>query len=180
MASSSYSFMQPLLLSIGLMLCGTKMLVEGQFAPTPEPDQRNFQQDMVDAHNEYRSSMGIEPLTWNTTLQAYAEAYAKQRSGDCALIHSHGPYGENIFWARGPGIENARYAVDGWWGEKNDYDYATNTCASGKACAHYTQIVWKNTQQIGCAYVFCTSNNGGYWVVCSYDPPGNYNGEKPY
>ena len=48
-------------------------------------------------------------------------------------------------------------------------------------CGHYTQIVWKNTERIGCGKA--TSRQNGlftvYWV-CQYDPSGNYVGQKPY
>jgi len=60
-----------------------------------------------------------------------------------------------------------------------DYTYSTNSCASGKVCGHYTQVVWKNSTKIGCAGVVC-SNGGGIIYGCNYDPPGNYSGQKPY
>ncbi len=48
-------------------------------------------------------------------------------------------------------------------------------------CGHYTQIVWKNTERIGCGKA--TARRDGifkvYWV-CQYDPSGNYVGQRPY
>ena len=35
----------------------------------------------------------------------------------------------------------------------DSYDYDTNTCAEGKDCATYLQIVWKNSTKIGCGEV---------------------------
>ncbi|GJT38987.1 pathogenesis-related leaf protein 4-like protein [Tanacetum coccineum] len=35
-------------------------------------------------------------MTWNATVAAYAENYANQRLADCNLVHSGGPYGENL------------------------------------------------------------------------------------
>ena len=42
---------------------------------------------------------------------------------------------------------------------------------------HYTQIIWKKTTEVGCAISKC--NNGNYYCVCNYSPPGNVIGIKP-
>jgi hypothetical protein len=72
-----------------------------------------------------------------------------------------------------------------WAAEAPNYDYATNTCAAGQVCGHYTQLVWRATTQVGCATVQCTTGSpfgGGNWTftVCDYSPPGNYVGQRPY
>ncbi|KAG2238100.1 hypothetical protein Bca4012_080842 [Brassica carinata] len=59
-------------------------------------------------------------------------------------------------------------AVNMWVNEQADYYYSSNTCASGKQCGHYTQIVWKNSVRKECAK-----------VRCDYDPQGNFVGEWP-
>lgn len=86
--------------------------------------------------------------------------------------------GENIYGtsgtATGPG------AVASWMNEKPNYDYATNKCAAGKVCGHYTQVVWKNTTKLGCALSTCAGLKYKSSVVCDYAPGGNFNGEKPY
>lgn len=48
----------------------------------------------------------------------------------------------------------------------------------GDECLHYTQVVWRDSVYLGCAKVNCY--NGGSFVICSYDPPGNYEGDRPY
>ncbi|KAL9174367.1 hypothetical protein ABFS82_02G048500 [Erythranthe guttata] len=134
-------------------------------------------QDYVNCHNTPRGQVGVGPVVWNTTLASYAQTYANQRVGDCALTHSTGPYGENL--AKGSSSTfTGVAAVNLWAAEKQYYTYATNTCSAGKQCGHYTQIVWRESVRIGCARVKC--NNGWYYVVCSYDPPGNWVGEWPY
>uniref|UniRef100_J3MIB9 SCP domain-containing protein n=1 Tax=Oryza brachyantha TaxID=4533 RepID=J3MIB9_ORYBR len=57
------------------------------------------QQDLVDLHNVVRADVGVGPVTWDDTVAAYAQAYAKDRRGDCKLQHSNsgGKYGENLF-----------------------------------------------------------------------------------
>ncbi|KAM3291381.1 pathogeneis-related protein 1B [Capsicum chacoense] len=137
---------------------------------------QNSQTDYLNIHNSARSEVGVSAITWNTTLETYAQNYANQRIGDCNLVHSNGPYGENI--AKGSGSFTGAAAVNLWVNEKQYYDYASNTCATGQQCGHYTQVVWRNSIRVGCARVQCT--NGWWFVICSYDPRGNYIGQRPY
>lgn len=138
---------------------------------------QNSPQDFLNAHNTARAQVGVGPLTWDNTVAAYALNYTNSRIGDCNLVHSGGPYGENL--AEGTGSFSGTDAVKLWVDEKVNYNYDTNTCAAGKVCGHYTQVVWRNSVRLGCARVLC--NNGNWWfITCSYDPPGNYIGQKPY
>lgn len=134
----------------------------------------------LNAHNQARQAVGagIPNLAWDNTLQAYATNWAANQANnaDCALSHSGGPYGENIFWSSGQSTPAA--AVSAWVSEKQFYNYASNSCASGKVCGHYTQVVWRNSRFLGCGSANCP--RGGTFVVCSYNPPGNFNGERPY
>ncbi|CBI25105.3 unnamed protein product, partial [Vitis vinifera] len=114
---------------------------------------QNSPQDYVDAHNAARAQVGVGSITWNDTVAAYAQNYANQRISDCNLVHSGGPYGENL--AKGSG-----------------------SLTGTDACGHYTQVVWRNSVRLGCARVQC--NNGWWFVTCNYDPPGNYVGQRPY
>ncbi|KAJ1434862.1 Ves allergen [Sesbania bispinosa] len=134
--------------------------------------------DYLNAHNAARSEVKVPNLVWDETVAAFARNYANQRKGDCKLVHSGGggKYGENL--AMSTGDMSGRDAVRLWVNEKADYDYNSNSCASGKQCGHYTQVVWKNTKRVGCAKVRC--NNGGTFITCNYDPPGNYVGQRPY
>ncbi|KAL5560898.1 hypothetical protein UlMin_030645 [Ulmus minor] len=133
-------------------------------------------QDYLKAHNSARDQVGVRHLTWDNTVAAYAQNYANQRKGDCKLVHSRGPYGENIAWSSGD--LSGTSAVGLWVSEKANYNYNSNTCAAGKVCGHYTQVVWRNSVRVGCAKVRC--NNGGTFIGCNYDPPGNFNGQRPY
>ncbi|KAL6880394.1 hypothetical protein ACP4OV_011959 [Aristida adscensionis] len=140
---------------------------------------QNSAQDYVELHNAARAEVGVGPVSWDETVAAYAESYAGQRAGDCALVHSGGPYGENIFWGSAGGEWSASDAVGSWVGEKQFYDHGSNSCAAGQTCGHYTQVVWRDSTAIGCARVVC-DNNAGVFVVCSYNPPGNVVGQSPY
>ncbi|XP_076928936.1 pathogenesis-related leaf protein 4-like [Bidens hawaiensis] len=146
-------------------------------APANNCDANSKPDDYVKAHNVARKEVGLDPITWNETVAKFAQYYANKRIADCALIHSDcndQQYGENLAIG-GSGKD----AVTMWVNEKPDYDYASNTCAPSKCCGHYTQVVWRNSTQLGCARVKC-ANNIAYFVICNYWPPGNYIDTKPY
>ena len=72
-----------------------------------------------------------------------------------------------------------------WASERYLYEYPSNVC-TGRTCGHYTQMVWRETRNIGCAVQVCTTGNPSrsnapweFWV-CRYDPAGNNRGELPY
>ncbi|KAI3845020.1 hypothetical protein MKX03_001008 [Papaver bracteatum] len=133
-------------------------------------------EQFLSAHNAARADVNVGPLVWDETVAAYATNYANQRAGDCNLIHSEGgPYGENLSMSTGD--LSVADAVKLWVDEKSFYDYQSNSCQGGE-CLHYTQVVWRNSLRLGCASVRCS--NGGTFVICSYDPRGNWIGERPY
>ncbi|OMO92200.1 Allergen V5/Tpx-1-related protein [Corchorus olitorius] len=144
--------------------------------PTTSSTSENLVKEFLDSHNQARAKVNVKPLTWDKQVAAYAQGYANQRIGDCGLVHSGGSYGENIAWSSGD--LSATDAVKMWVDEKVYYNYQSNTCASDQICGHYTQVVWGDSVHVGCAKVKC--DNGGTFITCNYDPPGNYNGQKPY
>ncbi|XP_022762228.1 basic form of pathogenesis-related protein 1-like [Durio zibethinus] len=136
---------------------------------------QNSPQGYLSVHNAARAQVGVEPITWDPTLVAYAMEYAIKRIADCELIHSDGPYGENL--AKFSYAITGAEAVKSWVDEKPNYNYAANKCIGGD-CLNYTQVVWRNSTHLGCATFQC--NNGWWFATCNYDPPGNYVGERPY
>ncbi|KAG4970084.1 hypothetical protein JHK85_036505 [Glycine max] len=145
---------------------------------TTQKPPRSFANQFLIPQNAARAVLRLRPLVWDSKLAHYAQWYANQRRNDCALEHSNGPYGENIFWGSGTGWKPAQ-AVSAWVEERQWYNYWHNSCANGQMCGHYTQIVWSTTRKIGCASVVCSGGKGTF-MTCNYDPPGNYYGERPY
>ncbi|KAK2639755.1 hypothetical protein Ddye_027550 [Dipteronia dyeriana] len=137
---------------------------------------QNSPQDYLNAHNAARAKVGVRNLTWNDTVASYAQNYANQRTVDCRLVHSEGPYGENL----ANSIDNLSgvEAVGLWVSEKADYDTINNTCSVGGVCLNYTQVVWQYSEHLGCARVRC--DTGGSFICCNYDPPGNYIFSRPF
>nr|XP_027102770.1 pathogenesis-related leaf protein 6-like [Coffea arabica] len=138
---------------------------------------QNSPQDYLDVHNAARSNVGVGPMLWDSTVAAYALNYANQRKGDCNLIHSNTDYGENL--AKGYRNFSGAEAASLWVAEKPYYDYHQDACVGGRECLHYTQVVWRDSVRLGCARVQCL-NKLWWFVICNYDPTGNYVGERPY
>ena len=124
----------------------------------------------------------IPVLAWDATVASSAQAWAD----NCAYGHGgHVGYGQNIYAAAGftPTLADASFA---WASEQPYHDYGSNTCAVGKVCGHYTQMVWRTTTQVGCGQASCSTNSPfptfpiWHFIVCNYAPPGNYIGQKPY
>jgi len=144
----------------------------------------------LDPQNAVRESAkptptpALAPFTWSEDAAQVAQAWAN----NCVYQHNsgRGNRGENIAANTPSGSWGPANVVAAWAGEASDYDYASNTCASGKECGHYTQIVWRDTQRVGCAMATCMKNspfgNGQPWDfwVCDYEPPGNFVGQRPY
>ncbi|ODV63621.1 PR-1-like protein [Ascoidea rubescens DSM 1968] len=127
----------------------------------------DFNSVLLDTHNEKRSLHGLDNLAWNQTLAKYASDFATAYScpSNGQLTHSGGPYGENL--ASGYTSEGT---VDAWYNEIEYYDFSNPGYSS--STGHFTQIVWKGSKQIGCAYKKCDTAYGTY-VVCEYYPAGN-------
>jgi len=136
-------------------------------------------EEFVSAHNAARADVDVGPLVWSHKLEDYALKYGEEQRDhhNCAMVHSRGPYGENLFWGYGKPFAPAD-AVRSWVDEKQHYDYDSNSCAPGKVCGHYTQVVWADTKEVGCASITCRDK--ATFIICSYNPPGNFVGEWPY
>jgi pathogenesis-related protein 1 len=141
---------------------------------------------MLSAHNRWRADVGSPALVWSEKLANIAQGWADHLNQEnCAMYHSNNGYGENIYqasplmWSDGRRDfqhKSPKEVTDAWGSEIKDYNYASNSCSG--VCGHYTQLVWKSTKEVGCAMSVC-GDNGQIWV-CSYYPPGNVVGQKPY
>jgi pathogenesis-related protein 1 len=137
--------------------------------------------EWLDAHNNIRRNGASPPpnpplddFTWDEALVASAQEWANK----CVFEHSGS--GENLF-ASTDG-RTPTYVVDSWASEVQYYNYSNGDCSD--VCGHYTQIVWRDTERVGCAIADCAHmdifDGPGQFAVCHYEYPGNYIGEKPY
>ena len=158
-------------------------------SPPAEPPPAGFAAEITSAQNAVRTdpspapSPALAPFGWSASAAATAQAWAD----GCTYQHNagRGQLGENIAATSPAGAYTATLVAQLWASEAPFYDYATNACAAGQQCGHYTQIVWRSTTAVGCAMRSCTVNSpfgSGSWDfwVCDYAPPGNWVGERPY
>lgn len=132
-----------------------------------------FARDFLAAHNTYRARHCAAPLVWSDELQRYAQRWATHlQSQGCGLTHSSGSYGENLAGGTASAL-SPQTVTAMWYDEVGMYAYGSGFSMS---TGHFTQVVWRNTQRLGCAMASC---GGNAVYVCSYDPPGNYAGDFP-
>ncbi|HUH01683.1 MAG TPA: CAP domain-containing protein [Kofleriaceae bacterium] len=157
-------------------------------SPDASNDEPGALMGVTAAHNDVRAALGIPDLVWDPALAAVAQAWVEQcvdNESPIGLIDHNagrsddypGYVGENIYGSGGNATGPAAVAL--WVSEESDYDYATNTCAPGKICGHYTQVVWRDTERLGCGLHDCAGLTYGSSVVCNYSPGGNTGG-RPY
>ncbi|KAI6784725.1 uncharacterized protein J7T54_007818 [Emericellopsis cladophorae] len=145
--------------------------------PSDEPSYKDFDtftSAILNSTNHYRAQHNASALSWNDTLQDFAEDYLDDSS--CKMEHSGGPYGENL----AIGYSNATAAVEAWGDEREEYDFEDGEF--DKSTGHFTQLVWKDTDSVGCGRKLCTEDDEGaditgWYVACEYWPRGNVEGE---
>ncbi|XP_061469310.1 peptidase inhibitor 16-like isoform X2 [Rhineura floridana] len=111
-------------------------------------------------------------MSWDSELEAFAKYYATK----CIWEHhkERGQQGENFFAMSGN--LDVKTAVENWYSEYQYYNMTTSTCEEGQLCGHYTQVVWANSEHVGCGTVFCETleilnDTDLHLVVCNYEPP---------
>ena len=174
-----------LLTSLMLISCSTSS-IESKILDSSSKDTTttvpSTPQSAVDRHNEIRAEVfSGSTVVWNETLASTAQEYANYLASNGKFEHDYGSgYGENLYASS----NESTYvdAINSWYGEKSNYNYSNNSCATNTMCGHYTQIIWKNSTEIGCGQATYTTGNykGGTVTVCRYNHAGNYVGEKPY
>jgi uncharacterized protein YkwD len=135
-------------------------------------------QEILDAHNSYRSQVGVPPLQWSDSLAASAQQWANQLAATGTFEHSSA--GENL--AQGSsGAFSITNLVNMWGSEKQYFVYGifpeVSNSGSWSDVGHYTQMIWRNTTEVGCGLA---SGNGNDILVCHYNPPGNVIGQNVF
>lgn len=152
-------------------------------------------QEILDAHNVLRariargeiagqpSAADMTLLEWDDRLMEKAATWAaKCTSGhdtkEERLIPGHTWVGQN--WA-GSSFNNLTSLACLWFDEVKDYTYvdkSKGTCNPDQLCGHYTQFIWAQSLQLGCAVASCPSFSR--ILVCNYATGGNVGNLPPY
>lgn len=137
----------------------------------PAPALSPEAQALLAAHNQVRARHCAAPLSWSPKLAQVAQQWADSlRSQGCKFGHSGGAYGENLA-AGTSGSLDGKAVTDMWYDEIKQY--AFDRGGFSMQTGHFTQVVWRETTQLGCAVTSCRGMD--IWV-CEYDPPGNVEG----
>jgi hypothetical protein len=174
-------------------------------APSNMTAGADFVNTILAIHNRERAAVGAPPLVWSDELAAGAKSWADHVATINQMVHSTGDQrpgqGENIAgWTHGCGLsfsgplgtqpnfpldytkgvcpgDTLRTMVESWVNEKTNWHGGVLTQENWYPTGHYTQVVWRDTKQIGCG--IATGSDTDY-LVCRYNPGGNVVGQKPY
>ena len=142
----------------------------------------SFIAQILQQHQTYRDALQLPALSWSPALAKDALAWAQHLASVGKGEHDmdiRGKEGENLWWGTAGAYSYAEM-VGMWGSEKRSFRYDTYpNCTTHRSAVvgHYTQMVWKNTQFVGCAL---SSNGQTDFLVCRYSPAGNIVGGKPY
>ncbi|KAK3754197.1 hypothetical protein RRG08_028162 [Elysia crispata] len=139
---------------------------------------------IVDVHNDYRKNEGgcqMDKIEYDMGLEAQAKKWAEGCVFEHEMVKGRG---ENLAYSTSSDPENDMItsAAKGWFDEKYDYSRGQPGC---QMSCHYTQLVWDNTNKVGCYSTRCpnlgmTTVTNAWYFVCFYTPMGNMVGEDPY
>jgi len=137
---------------------------------------------LLDLHNAERSKLGLKGLTWSSSLASSSQKWANNLAANGGLKHSGTKgVGENL--AKASFRKNLIEFLFGMWsGEKQHFTNSKPfpqcaTTGNWLDIAHYTQIIWAKTSEVGCGIANTTASSV---LVCQYKSPGNYKGSYAY
>ena len=131
-------------------------------------------------HNYLRSLHGVPPLTINERLNDIAQKYAQVLAKKQKMEHSKkedraldGKYvGENLYTQSSTAklVYTCGSMSKSWYSEIKDYNFETGQ--STGVTGHFTQLIWKDSKEVGFGIAF-----GGkrLFTVANYFPGGNFN-----
>ena len=150
----------------------------------PAPADRGpvlLRDTVLAAHNAARRQFGVAPVAWSDELAADAMAHAQYMASTGIYGHDQTPgrrkkAGENL-WRGTRGAFSYDIMVGVMIDEVRLFrpGHFPNNSINGDwhAVAHYTQIVWPTTTEVGCALASSATMD---YFVCRYAPTGNKDG----
>ncbi|XP_025204884.1 Golgi-associated plant pathogenesis-related protein 1-like [Melanaphis sacchari] len=144
-------------------------------------ETKNVIADALVRHNFYRKKHNVPPLRINSKLNEISQNWADELAKtDIASHRPNNAYGENIYYIQSTDkvTELGVKAVNSWYNEIKFFDFqgSEDDMAASKKAFHFTQVVWKDSEELGVG-VSKSLGSGTLYVVCNYDPPGNVRSE---
>lgn len=141
-------------------------------------------QALLMSHNAERVRLGLPALKWNSALARDAREWARVLASRGELAHAdqgvRKGHGENL-WMGTAGAWDEKGMVEMFLDERRHFRPAAfpDVSQTGRwsDVGHYTQIVWRDTREVGCAV---DTAKGLDVLVCRYYPAGNVMGRKAY
>ena len=139
--------------------------------------------ELLAAQNRYRAELGEPALVWSKRLSRSAQSWAEHLANEVHAMKHSGAIGtgENIAMCQPPGYVSLTRLVEMWGDEKQYFVDAVfprvSRTGNWKTVAHYSQLVWRKTTHVGCG--LATGGEQDY-LVCQYNPAGNFMGERVY
>lgn len=142
----------------------------------------NEERTWLATHNDARAEFGTAPLKWSPELTLEARQWAQQLARENTIRHSpqdtRGRTGENL-WMGTSGFFHPSRMI-GYFVDEQQFFRAgrfpdVSRTGNWSDVGHYTQIVWADTREVGCAKA---SNGRNDVLVCRYYPGGNVLGER--
>lgn len=143
-----------------------------------------FEQRLLAVHNRERAVLNLPPLRWNAQLAGDAMRWSGRLAAAPRLEHegdgARSGQGENV-WMGTAGRFVPETMVGHWVEEKAHFTRGTFPRVSRTGAwadvGHYTQIVWRDTSEVGCAVARGRQMDV---LVCRYARPGNVMGQAPF
>lgn len=105
-----------------------------------------FFSDVSKLHEFYRTQHNAPSLIWSDALANSSMFWAQK----CIWGHSHTPnVGENLAF----GYADMTDSIDAWGLERTNYNWSNP--GFSESTGHFTQLVWKDTKEVGCARFEC-------------------------
>ncbi|KAI1442785.1 PR-1-like protein [Annulohypoxylon stygium] len=159
------------------------------------PSGTDFVSVAVEHHNIHRSNHSAPEVGWSDELAGYASNTAATCKFAHDMTQGNGGYGQNLAnWAQSVNAQQlgdvgaVKMAITDMWynGEFGKflpqyYGLADPPMDDFEGWGHFTQLLWKDSKQVGCAAQFCEKGTlydemDAWFTVCNYSPAGNVGG----
>lgn len=164
-----------------ILLSGALLFMVHYVSTTPPIVFRSYWTKSIDKINSLRKLHSVKNITVREDLNQAAQHWADQMVEYNLWSHSPTPYGENIAkgWSSSIDLfestdknEFVNNAIDLWYDEVHIYDFSKQGWS--QSTGHFTQLVWKDTTNIGIGIAY-SKKTKAVFVVMNFWPSGNWN-----